>query len=58
MAGAAQTNYTCSICCMPVDINVAKTDAAGRAVHEECYVLQQMLKTLTTPRQRPESGVS
>jgi hypothetical protein len=56
MAGAAQAiYYCCYICGMPVDLNTAKTDAAGRAVHEECYVLRQMLKTLTTPAngQRP-----
>ena len=53
MAGAAQATFYCSICQTPVDINSAKTDAAGRAVHEECYVLQQMLKPLPTPANSP-----
>jgi hypothetical protein len=39
---------------MPVDINAAKTDAAGKAVYEECYVLRHMLKPLTTP---PTNGL-
>jgi hypothetical protein len=29
----------CPVCKGPVDITTAKTNAAGQAVHEECYYL-------------------
>ena len=31
----------CSLCNKPVDLTTAKTNEAGKAVHEECYVLIQ-----------------
>lgn len=49
MARAAQAEFNCFICNKPVDINTAKADSAGRAVHEECYVLRLLLKQATTP---------
>lgn len=30
----------CSICNEPVDLETAKTDECGRAIHENCYVLK------------------
>jgi hypothetical protein len=34
----AQPEIPCSICKKPVDLSDTKTDAHGKAVHEECYV--------------------
>ncbi len=31
-------NPRCPVCREPVDITTAKTDAAGQAVHEDCYL--------------------
>lgn len=53
MARYAQTELHCSICGKPIDINTSKTDAASKAMHEECYVLRQMLKQSTTPTNHP-----
>ena len=39
MANSFKLDFNCSICNKPVDLLTAKTDAAGKAVHEECYVL-------------------
>ena len=33
----------CSLCNKPVDLTTAKTDGNGRAVHEECYLLNLSL---------------
>jgi len=55
MARAVQTEHNCVICNKPVDINTAKADAAGKAMHEECYVLRQLLKESTTPPTRPRA---
>ena len=30
----------CSICKEPVELETAKTDECGRAIHENCYVLK------------------
>jgi len=30
----------CSLCNEPVELETAKTDAHGNAVHEECYTLE------------------
>jgi hypothetical protein len=30
----------CPLCNEPVEINTAKTDSHGKAVHEECYVIE------------------
>ena len=53
MARSSQTEHNCSICGKPVDINTSKHDAISKAMHEECYVLRQMLKESTTPSNRP-----
>jgi hypothetical protein len=40
----------CNICHEPVELETAKTDEDGRAVHEECYVSRIMrLKEITPP---------
>ena len=56
MAGPAQAIYLCHICGKPVDINTAKTDDAGRPVHEECYVLRELLKQRTMPTNGLRAG--
>lgn len=33
----------CSMCVKPVPLETCKTDEAGKAVHEECYVLKVKL---------------
>lgn len=55
MARSARTELHCSICGKPVDINTAKAGAASKAMHEECYVLRQMLKQSTTPTDHPRA---
>jgi len=47
-----QLKLNCSICNKPVDLNTAKTNEAGRAVHEECYVLRETLKHVTQQDRR------
>ena len=39
----------CSICNEPVELEAAKTDEDGRAVHEECYMRRMRLKQVTPP---------
>jgi len=38
----------CGICHEPVKIETSKTDEAGRAVHEECYLLKVKLHRATS----------
>ena len=50
----------CSICNEPVALETTKTDEAGKAVHEECYVLR-LSKQATqdaNPRKPPTSAPS
>ena len=42
-----QRGFNCSICNKPVDLETAKTDDDGKTVHEECYVMQIMLRTVS-----------
>ena len=35
----------CSICRRPVSLETARTDEAGRAVHQECYLLRVATRT-------------
>ena len=42
----------CWICNKHVNLETAKTDERGRAVHEQCYVLTHMLKNTTQPTSR------
>jgi hypothetical protein len=39
----------CPICNKAVDIETAKTDEAGRAIHEGCYALSVSLFNATMP---------
>jgi hypothetical protein len=39
MAGISQFPI-CSLCNEPVEVETAKTDEKGNAVHEDCYVLE------------------
>ena len=40
----------CAICNEPVELETAKTDEDGKAVHEECYVGRIMrLREITPP---------
>jgi hypothetical protein len=39
----------CSICNEPVEIETAKTDENGEAVHEDCYVRRMRLTEITPP---------
>jgi hypothetical protein len=55
MARSAQTELHCPICGKSIDINISKADAASKAMHEECYVLRQMLKQSTTPTNHPRA---
>jgi hypothetical protein len=32
------TQTVCPMCTMPVQLETAKTDEHGRAIHEECYL--------------------
>ena len=39
----------CPICNKEVQLETAKTDEVGRAMHEECYLLRLNLRRSTTP---------
>jgi hypothetical protein len=39
----------CRICNEPVEVETAKTDENGKAVHEDCYVRVLRLKKITPP---------
>ena len=46
----------CAICGKTVDLKTAKTNEVGKAVHEQCYVLRESLRSATQPTHRqPES---
>jgi hypothetical protein len=36
----------CSICNQRVELETAATDGKGKAVHEDCYVIQMRLKEI------------
>ena len=55
IARSAQTERHCFICSKLVDINTSRADAATKAIHEECYVLRQMLQQSTTPTNHPRA---
>jgi len=40
LKGKSSSLPLCRICGKPVAIETCKTDEAGRAVHEECYVVE------------------
>jgi hypothetical protein len=39
----------CRICNKPVELETAKTDENGKAVHEACYAARVRLKAITPP---------
>jgi hypothetical protein len=47
MTSADPTLINCCFCNKPVDLKTAKTNEAGKAVHEECYVLTQTVREVT-----------
>jgi hypothetical protein len=44
------TPFICYICNTPIKLEEAKTDANGRAIHEECCVLATLLRTSVDAR--------
>jgi hypothetical protein len=38
----------CGLCNEPIKVEVSKTDEAGHAVHEECYILKVRLHRATS----------
>jgi hypothetical protein len=55
IARSAQTELYCFICGKLVDLNTSRADAATKTMHEECYVLRQMLQQSTTPTNHPRA---
>jgi hypothetical protein len=55
MTSSDPTILKCSLCNKPVDLNTAKTNEAGQAVHEECYVLIQAFNQATQRAQQPQT---
>jgi len=56
MARATKSQINCSLCNKPVNLETAKTDDNGRAVHAECYILAIAAKLHASPRkQQPAS---
>ena len=39
----------CAICNKPVELETAKTDENGKAVHGDCYAARLRLKEITPP---------
>jgi hypothetical protein len=49
MARSTPSEFNCPICNKPIDLQTCKTNGAGNAVHEECYVLREALKNANPP---------
>ena len=45
----------CPVCHAPVALEVAKTDENGRAIHEECYVLDTLTRRVEAQQNRQSS---
>jgi hypothetical protein len=56
MAQSVRPEIKCSICNKPVDLRNCKSDTHGQAVHEECYVLRDALKSATQLPPRPRAS--
>ena len=41
----------CPLCNKPVSVESAKTDERGRAIHEDCYVLELKVKQASNDTQ-------
>lgn len=39
----------------PVDLKTCKTDDMGNPVHEDCYMLRELLKTATQPKMEQQA---
>jgi hypothetical protein len=48
MDQSGKSLLNCFICNEPVSLETTKTDEAGNAVHEECYVLRLSKQTTQT----------
>lgn len=51
MTRSSPLEIKCAICGKPVDLQTAKTNEIGKAVHDECYVLREALKRASQPIQ-------
>jgi hypothetical protein len=56
MLSATQSGFNCAICNKPVDLEAAKVDGNGKAVHADCYLLSVALKQATPPLDRPPTS--
>ena len=52
MNRATQPQINCSICNTPVDLETAKTDDNGKAVHAECYIIAVIARQPAGPTNR------
>ena len=55
MLSTTRPVFNCAICNKPVDLEGAKVDGNGKAVHADCYVLSVASKT-TPPTDRPPAS--
>jgi hypothetical protein len=46
----------CHICHYPVELEIAKTNEDGEAVHEECYVFETLAKKSSRQPVPPDRG--
>jgi hypothetical protein len=51
---SATRTASCAICRKPVELEAAKTDEQGRAVHEDCYWANLQRDALATPTEAAE----
>lgn len=49
MEGFPLFRISCILCDQPVDLETAKTNDDGDAVHEECYALEMVLRLKKRP---------
>ena len=50
------SEISCSICDKPVDLETAKIDDKGKAVHAECYFLTVVKQFPSQPITRPPAS--
>ncbi len=55
MTTSSFKTFNCSICNKPVDLENAKIDDNGHAVHSDCYVLTVLTKRPAGPSSKPAS---
>jgi hypothetical protein len=56
MLSATRPEFNCAICNKPVDLEAAKVDGNGKAVHADCYLLSVASKQTTPPTERPPAS--